>query len=183
MGLATFRPNWRGLGLTLLGAVLYFGGDIVYRMMGTFSPFAFIPSLFGVLFGPWVGGFAGALGAVVGSVFRRLPWSLPLGFIGPFALGMLPGLMVKDARNWKEVLGAGAVAGVISALLIAVSYGILLVYHGYYEYYSFAEYVGPELIAQLPSNIFLLPLFARWLVGPVRRWGLYRRDRQQGQSR
>ncbi|OQY17587.1 MAG: hypothetical protein B6I35_14445, partial [Anaerolineaceae bacterium 4572_32.2] len=33
-----------------------------------------------------------------------------------------------------------------------------------------------ELIAVLPPNLLLLPLFARWLIGPVRRRGLYWRE-------
>ena len=167
---------WRGLGLALLGTALFGIGDWIdmFVLEIQVSPFVFIPSLFGVLFGPWVGGFAGALGLLVAYALGGGFWDGWLGVaLGDFALGMLPGLTVKDARNWKAVLGAGVVAGVILALGVAATYGIVLGTWG-----NFREIVGHVLIAVLPSNILLLPLFARWLVGPVRRWGLYWRDRR-----
>lgn len=166
---------WRGLGLTLLGVVLYGGGNWVMIMLVLSGlelpvwPPEFIPSLFGVLFGPWVGGFAGALGSLVSHVLtgrlRPVSWG---GALALFALGMLPGLIVKDARNWKAVLGAGVVAGLVYSLVTAATYGIV---HGNWGV------IGSALSAVLPLNILLLPLLARWLVGPVRRWGLYWRDR------
>jgi hypothetical protein len=169
---------WRELGLTLLGAVLYGGGNwanivIVHDIGFPIGPFNFVPSLFGVLFGPWVGSFAGAFGLLISLVLKGMPWREWWGLIfGPFALGLLPGLMVKDARNWKVVLMAGVVASVIFWLDIAVTVAIV-----FEDWGSFGGTVA-QALTEMPLNILLLPLFASLLVGPVRRWGLYWRDRR-----
>lgn len=168
---------WRGLGLILLGAALYGGGlwlsmEMLWEYVDfSLVPLAFLPALFGVLFGPWVGGFTGALGPLVLGVLTE---DFETGFIfapSAFAMGALPGLMVKDARNWKTVVGAGIVASGVQALGIAATVGILDEYWG-----DFWEITVQMLISLLPANILLLPLFARWLVGPVQRRGLYWRD-------
>jgi len=171
---------WRGLGLVLLGAALQGAGQWATTETGllwqydVFAPalFAFIPALFGVLFGPWIGGFAGALGS--------FGWRALAGWIGPdwwglalsyFAIGTLAGLLVKDARNWKRVLGAGAVTSVAYALTVTITVGIT---DGWWrDLWGIARWF---LLPALLPNVLLLPLLARWLVGPVRRWGLYWRD-------
>lgn len=165
----------RGVGLVLLGAALY-GAEAWLRLWQyvdfPLAPFAFIPPLFGVLFGPWVGGFAGALGSLIEPVLAGWFWPGWWGTtLSAFALGTLPGLMVKEARNWKAVVGAGIVASGVQALGIATTVGVL---HGYWD--DLLEVTIQILIVVLPPNLLLLPLFARWLVGPVRRWGLYWRD-------
>jgi len=175
---AASRLNiWRGLGLILLGAALYGGGlwlstEMLWEYVDIpLVPLAFLPALFGVLFGPWVGGFAGALGPLILGILTE---DFENSFIfapSAFAMGVLPGLMVKDARNWKAVIGAGIVAGGVQALGIAATVGILDEYWG-----GFWEITVQMLISLLPLNILVLPLLARWLVGPVQRRGLYWRD-------
>lgn len=168
---------WRGVGLILLGAALYGGGgwlsaEMLWDYAGfPLAPLAFLPALFGVLFGPWVGGFAGALGSLILGILIEdfeVAYTLTLG---TFALGMLPGLMVKDARSWKAAVGAGIAASGICALLIAATVSVVEEY-----WYDFWESTGQALIVTLPPNVLLLPLLARWLVEPVRRQGLYWRD-------
>ena len=168
---------WRGLGLTLLGAVLYSGGcwlsaeifrDYVYFPQVSL---AFLPALFGALFGPWVGGFAGVLGSFIFSVLAEdLEAGLVLA-LSAFALGILPGLMVKEARNWKAMVGVGIIASGVYATCAAATVSIMG------EYWDdFWEVTIQTLILVLPFNVFLLPLFARWLIGPVRQRGLYWRE-------
>ena len=65
----------------------------------------------------------------------------------------------------------GIVASGICAMCAATTVSIME------EYWDdFWEITLQMLILVLPSAVLLLPLFARWLVGPVRRRGLYWRD-------
>jgi serine/threonine-protein kinase len=177
--LASRLNFWRGLGLTLLGAALYGGGcwlsaEIIedYESF-SLAPPAFLPALFGTLFGPWVGGFAGALGSVLFGILAQDLDSGMILVVSTFALGMLPGLMVKQARNWKAMVGVGIVASGVCAMCAATAISIVE------EYWDdFWEITVQMLAWVLPANVLLLPLFARWLVGPVRRWGLHWRDLQ-----
>lgn len=173
---AASRLNlWRGLGLALLGAALQSVGQQATMGMqaqyNTFTPalFVFIPALLGVLFGPWTGGIAGALG--------YLAWPVFTGRIGPdwwgFALsycvvGALPGLMVQDARNWKRVLGAGVAASLVYVLALTLTVGIA---GGWWR--DLPGIARWFLIPALLPNVLLLPLLARWLVGPAQQRGLY----------
>lgn len=169
---------WSGLGLVLLGATLHgvtawLSADELWEYTDfPAALFAFIPALFGVLFGPWIGGFAGVLGSLTWDMLAEEFWAASWGVaVGAFALGALPGLIVKDARNWKAVLGAGILASGAYALGGPVAIGILEDW-----WYDLWYIAGRVLAAALPPNVLLLPLLARWLVGPIRRWGLYWRD-------
>jgi serine/threonine-protein kinase len=169
---------WRGAWLVLLGSVLYGSGAWATN---TFlkglpvAPFVFIPSLFGVLFGPWVGGCVSVLGslawAVLGEQFDVVLWYLWWGILNALALGMLPGLMVKDARRWKTIVSTSILASGIYALGTALTIGVV---YGYWE--GFGEIAGQQLIANLFPSVLVLPIFVRWLAGPVQRRGLYWRD-------
>jgi len=169
---------WRGLGLVLLGAALQGVGlwlnSAILRNYASFplSPLAFIPSLFGVLFGPWIGASVGVLGFLAPSALTGQLWPDWWGLaLCSFALGLLPGLMVKEARNWKAVIGAGILASVVWALGVAT---VISATNGLWDiFWGFAQ---NELIATLPPNLLLLPLLARWLIGPARRRGLYWRE-------
>jgi uncharacterized membrane protein len=175
---SVFRLNfYLELGLALLGAALFgLGNGVVIEINKDFPflLFVFVPSLLGILFGPWPGSFAGVLGGrVLGELLVNQsaaygdPWAFALC---GFALGVLPGLMVKDAQDWKATLRIAAVMGVICALVAATAGSLA-------GYVSFWENFGLWAVAVLPINVLLMPLLARWLVGPVRRWGLYWRDR------
>ncbi|RLC99074.1 MAG: serine/threonine protein kinase [Chloroflexi bacterium] len=169
---------WRGLGLILLGSALQGVGlwlnSAILRDYASFplSPLAFIPSLFGVLFGPWIGASVGLLGFLAPSALAGQLWPDWWGLaLCSCALGLIPGLMVKEARNWKAVIGAGILTSVVWALSVAT---IISATNGLWDiFWGFAQ---NELIAVLPPNLLLLPLFARWLIGPVRRRGLYWRE-------
>lgn len=176
---------WRGLGLMLLGAALYGASSLLFGWSLEEIGFplhllAFIPALFSVLFGPWVGGFAGVLGSL--ALFALEPlfpyrhylelwhYVLPMA-LGSFVLGLLPGLLVKDARKWWGVTAAGILASIACALCTATALAILRRFRG--EFWGNAVSIATWMS---PVNVLLLPLFARMLVGPVQRRGLYWRD-------
>ncbi|MBU0703168.1 MAG: protein kinase, partial [Chloroflexi bacterium] len=90
---------WHGSGLVLLGAVLHGGGlwlnsTVLQSHVGfSLAPLAFIPPLFGVLFGPWIGGSVGVLGFLAQGALTRQLWPDWWGLtLCSFALGLLPGL-------------------------------------------------------------------------------------------
>ncbi len=175
---------WYGLALAILGAGLSGAGwwlelDVLQRYVDAdlpLAPLAFIPSLFGVLFGPWIGACAGALGTLAWRMTGRYlaPTSWAIVVLGALALGLIPGLLVKNAQNWKSVVGAGLLAGSAWALGLGAALSYTFVHR--IEWGLLWPGARYEMIAVLPPNLLLLPLFARWLVGPVRRWGLYWRD-------
>jgi hypothetical protein len=171
----TSRLNfWRGLGLIVLGVVL---SGAWWRLAQSlfwdlsFLPFAFIAPLFGILFGPWVGGFTGI---VSWSVFFLSIWGvitgdLDAGFlvipVAGFVFGALPAWLIKDAKKWGLVL----VIGVVNSFLWAaiVSLGMCIIYDVWYDFLSIALVA---LQMALPANAVLLPFFARWLVEGRGRW-------------
>jgi uncharacterized membrane protein len=164
--------------LSLAGTLLYVLGSALTREMvwsldlPPTALMAFIPALFGVLFGPWVGGLTGGLGlilwdALIGGYWYP-PWGLVLAHSVP---GLLSGLLAKDARNWKAVGGIGVVASVAFGLAIPVVIGITQSWWG-----DFGVLAGQFFVGSLLPNLVLLPLCARWLLRPVRQRGLYWRD-------
>jgi hypothetical protein len=177
------KPSRLSLGcgtwLMLVGATLFGVGQWYTRNLdyvwGFFFPpalFAFIPALFGILFGPWIGGFAGTLGSLALIFIPRIGFESSFAVaLSAFALGMLPGLMVKNARNTSSVIWAGILASGMYALAIATVTSIINGFWG-----DFWHIVRQFLIAALPLNFLLLPLLARWLVGPMQRLRLYWQD-------
>ncbi len=164
------------LWLTLLGATLYsaatwLAGEMLWQYDFPIPAlFVCIPTLFGVLFGPWVGGLSGVLGLLAWNVPVRAP--LPLALLialGHGVPGLLSGSIVKDARNWRTVLGASIVAS--GAYILAASVTLITIEGQWGDFWHVASRF---LIATLPGNVVILPLVAHWLAGPVRRWGLYR---------
>jgi len=176
---ARSRLAWlRGLGLTLLGAILQGGGAIlaneIWWEYDLYPPaiFAFIPTTLGVLFGPWVGGLAGIAGPLIWGVVMEEFWpSLWIVALSHCLLGVLPALIVKDARKWASTLGASAVAGGLYALIVPALIGIS---EGWWD--EFWKLSTRFLLASLPPLVILSPLLARWLIEPVSRRGLYWRE-------
>ena len=186
--LAASRLNhWHGLGLTLLGGLLYGGGaTLAETVLWEFGPpmsglpiaaLSCIPALFGILFGPWIGGFVGALGppayGLFAGQFSEATWAFALAC---YATGILPSLMVKDARNWKTVLGAGVAASVVYTLAVPAIVGTVGGWLVYGRWEIFWNIASRLLVAALPANVVLLPFLAHWLVGWASRRGLYWRD-------
>ncbi len=163
--------------LLVAGVVLYgIGGPWSAAIMPPtlpFEPLACVPALFGLLFGPWLGGLTGLIGMGVATLAGHgvsSPW---LGYhLGLAALlGLLPPLLVKNPGRgwavfwtglWVSLLGAAGMGWAASRAL-----GSLFFWE-----------VTKQVAFQIgPSHVLLLPLLARWWFGAVRRAGLYWRDK------
>jgi serine/threonine-protein kinase len=177
------RLNWgSGIALTVLGVVLYTASLWLlrfflfrYGVIG-FAGLVFIISLWGVLFGPWIGAGAGALSMSLLTSFLARAFGIPAVWewaVLPAQLlaGLIPGLIVRDARDWKAVVKGGIVASVV--YVVAAFLGLKIALDWWFD----AEEILFLSILVLLPNLIALPLLSRWLVKPVRRWGLYWRDR------
>jgi len=87
-----------------------------------FFPAVVIPAVFAVLFGPWVGGFGGAIGIFIrdmlfhGNAFLSLTVRVPANFVVFFIIGFVAGKNI-DTRK--------LVAGTVIAVIVVLS-GLLL---------------------------------------------------------
>jgi serine/threonine-protein kinase len=174
MPMASRLNLWRGLGLIVLGVVL----SSVWQGLAhalfwdvSFLPFAFIAPLFGILFGPWIGG---AIGLVSWSMFFLGIWQAIMGDldagilvvpVSGFLLGALPAWLIKDAKKWGLVLVVGALTSFVWAVIIGL--WMCIVYDAWYDFLPLAFFA---LQMALPANVVFLPFFARWLVKGQGRW-------------
>jgi tRNA A-37 threonylcarbamoyl transferase component Bud32 len=165
----TSRLNfWRGLGLVLLGIAFPALEALVSRWVEDefgfpwrSSVFAFVGPLFGILFGPWVGGLTGALGWSLAFGFVEFPTDLiPLIAVAGFTMGAVPAWLARDAKKWGLVIGAGFVASLLWAAIFPLGIGIL---HG--DWFLAPEDFARQFFLVFPANVALLPFLARWLVG------------------
>jgi hypothetical protein len=159
---------WRGLGLLLLGTGFPVLEALVSRWLEDelgfpwrSSVFAFVGPLFGILFGPWVGGLTGALGWSLAFGMIEFPADLiPLIAVAGFVMGAVPAWLVRDARKWGLVVGVGFVASLLWAAVFPLGIGIL---HG--DWFLALEDFARQFFLVFPANVALLPFLARWLVG------------------
>ncbi len=164
------------IALTIVGGVIY--GLAAFATMNwaigfiTMRPFVFVAPLWGIFFGPWVGGLAGLIGNTFISDILAGWFGIGGvgGAVGNFMLGFLPGLMVKDAKDWKSVI----LWAVIATLICAVAVGGWIALMGYAPFMTLFTTV---LIADIPPNVIILPFLSRYLVDRVRKMGLYYQDR------
>lgn len=160
------------LALIIVGAVLYGVGcfatmNIVIGTI-TFRPAAFISCLWGILFGPWVGGLAAAIGnTFISDVLSGWFGIGGLGgFIGNFLMAFIPGLLVKNPKKvWQIVLWC-AVGSVACAVCIG----------GWQEIMNINKFL-PMFIAiaacNTPINVILTPIATKLLLPRVQKRGLY----------
>lgn len=168
------------IALTIIGAVLY--GLGAFSTMNwaigfiTLRPFAFIAVVWGVFFGPWVGGLA----ALIGNTFISdiLAGWFGIGgvggAIGNFMMAFIPGLLVAHPKNWKAVALWG---GIVGTLVCAFFVGGWIALMGFAPFWTLFSTV---LIADVPPNLIIAPIICAWLFGRVQKRGLYWRDRLEG---
>lgn len=163
------------IALIIVGAVLYGVGS--FATMGvaigtvTFRPAAFIACAWGILFGPWVGGIAAAIGNTFISDVLSGWFGIGGvgGFVGNFIMGFLPGLLVLNPRKKIPVGLWSAASAVICAACIA----------GWQEIMSINKFWPMFLavnVSNIPVNLILTPIAVSLLIGRVQARGLYWRD-------
>jgi energy-coupling factor transport system substrate-specific component len=165
------------IALVIIGAVLYGLGAFSTMSWAigfiTLRPFAFIAVVWGVLFGPWVGGLA----ALIGNTFISdiLAGWFGIGgvggAIGNFMMAFIPGLLVPHPKNWKAVALWG---GIVGTVVCAFFVGGWIALMGFAPFWTLFTSV---LIADIPPNLILAPIVSSWLFNRVQARGLYWRDR------
>jgi serine/threonine-protein kinase len=163
---------WSGLGLVVLGTVLFgVGLGVNWLLIGvndvTLVPLLCVASLFGILFGPWVGGGTGLASCLMlFLLYWRTPLHETVGIAAAgFFAGMVPAWLVRDAKNWKLVSAVGIVASLLWAVGFRLRIGIL-----YDDWYYFGKGVLHLSVMALPSAIVFLPFFAHWLIEDKGKW-------------
>jgi len=150
-----------GVGFLLTAPIPLIPGAIHWRVL------AFLPCVFGVLFGPIVGFLAGALGntlwAVLGGYFN--PATPIFDLIGVGLTGLLPGLFCKpeDALNAKGLLKitiVSFVSGVIMVPIVAIGF----------DWVGVAPF-GPAVVflslSDLPPILIGTPIVVKAIVPPL----------------
>jgi hypothetical protein len=178
------RNGWRQAGFTAVGAVvlvlhlfsLGFSFTPGYATLWLLSALLLGPvlPLLGILFGPWVAGLSaaplaafGLLVLLMGGFYAPDAWQLISLILSQTLSGILPGLLIRDPRNWIRVAPLGILSGMI---FLGATLSILMANE------SFEVETLWKSLATLLSQAVLLAWWSRALIGPVRRRGWYWRD-------
>lgn len=117
--------------LTSLNAALYACGAYVTAYiqspwgMGQFRPAIVIPSVFSVLFGPWVGGLGAALGTLIADSAKHATLYLPsltAAVPANFAAFFLLGKLLERRFRWPRFIAASLLCLLLGNALCAVLY-------------------------------------------------------------
>lgn len=115
-----------GVGFLLTAPIPLIPGVIHWRIL------AFLPCIFGILYGPIIGFISGAIGntlwAILGGYFN--PATPVFDLIGVGLTGLIPGLFVKpeDALSSKGLLKAtlvSLISGIIMVPIVAVGFELV----------------------------------------------------------
>lgn len=163
------------IALVIVGAVLY--GLSSWVTMGvaigtvTLRPAAFISCAWGILFGPWVGGLAAAIGNTFISDVLSGWFGIGGvgGFIGNFLMGFLPGFLVKDTKKWWFVSLWSGISAVICAACIAL-WQVIVNINVFWP-----PFIGVTS-SNVPANMIGTPIVVALLLPRVKLRGLYWRD-------
>ena len=162
--------------LIIVGAVIY--GLGCFATMGiaigwiTLRPASFIACLWGVLFGPWVGGLAAGIGnTFISDILAGWFGVGGVGcFIGNFMMGFIPGYFVKDPKNWLSVAFWSGLSAVVCAFFVGGWIALM-------GYAPFIVLFLTVIACDVPPNVIGTPIAAKYLIDSVRRRGLYWRER------
>ncbi len=162
--------------LTIIGAVIY--GLGCFATMGiaisfmTVRPASCIACVWGILFGPWVGGLAAGIGnTFISDVLAGwLGVGGVGGFVGNFVMGWMPGQFVKDPENMVQVIFWSGLSAVVCAAIV----GAWISFLGYAPFMTLFILITAS---DLTANVIGTPILVKLLYERVRRRGLYWRER------
>ncbi len=155
-----------GVGFLLTAPIPLIPGAIHWRVL------AFLPCVFGVLFGPVIGFLSGAIGntlwAVIGGYFN--PATPIFDFIGVGLTGLIPGLFCKpedagSAKGLVKIALVSLLSGVIMVPIVAIGFDWVGVA-------PFGPAVALLALSDLPPILVGTPLVARGIIPPLLRRGL-----------
>lgn len=163
------------IALIIIGAVLYGLGCVATMGIAigfiTIRPAAFIACTWGILFGPWVGGLAAAIGNTFISDVLSGWFGIGGvgGFVGNFMMGFLPALLIKNVRDWKQISFWSGISAVICAACIG----------GWMAFMKFAPFwvlFSTVCVSNIPVNVICTPIAVKYLINRVEKRGLYWKD-------
>jgi hypothetical protein len=138
----------------------------VYSMEFRFH--SMLPAVFAILFGVWQ--------AFIGITLAENIWVLMIGWFIPIGAwgslgtavnGLIPGLLVRNPRDWKQVTLWAIVGQIIGDLIVAYNFAWL----------GFAPFEVAMItlsINNIPVTAIGTPILVRLLLPRVRAMGLYR---------
>ena len=186
------RNILRNASFVLMGAILIGIGDWVrFPSAGQldYDFFAWVPSLLSILFGPFVGGLSAAFGNLLFQLLIPLkaadvPFFIDQrSMLSGFVAGILPGLMVKDAKKWNDVVFAGLIS--LSTIYLISIWSVLNAQiFGMNEWFdlSLADITISFLTNAVPSLIILL-LLARLFTPVLSRMRWYYGDQKSEKTK
>lgn len=155
-----------GVGFLLTAPIPLIPGAIHWRVL------AFLPCVFGVLFGPVVGFLSGAIGntlwAILGGYFN--PATPIFDLIGVGLTGLIPGLFCKP-EDAAERKGAAKIA-VISLISGIIMVPIVAVGFDWVGVAPFGPAVFMLAVSDLPPILIGTPIVLRAIAPPLVRRGL-----------
>lgn len=166
--LAAVSSAITGLGFLLTAPVPLIPGAIHWRIL------AFLPCIFGILFGPVLGFLSGAIGntlwAILGGYFN--PATPVFDLTGVGLTGLIPGLFVKPHEcetttgSIKSAL-VSLVSGMIMVVIVAVGFDLV----------GAAPFIPATIfliLSDIPPIVIGTPIIVRALVPTMMRRGLLR---------
>uniref|UniRef100_A0A7J3ZLV8 ECF transporter S component n=1 Tax=Fervidicoccus fontis TaxID=683846 RepID=A0A7J3ZLV8_9CREN len=153
------------VGFLLTAPIPLIPGAIHWRVL------AFLPCIFGILYGPIVGFIAGALGntlwAIIGGYFN--PATPVFDLIGVGLTGLIPGLFVKPhecttKRGLVKAAVISTIAGLIMVPIVAIGFDLVGVA-------PFTAAVVFLLLSDIPPIAVGTPLVLAAIVPPLLRRG------------
>ncbi|MGQ9781902.1 MAG: ECF transporter S component [Nitrososphaeria archaeon] len=155
-----------GVGFLLTAPIPLIPGAIHWRIL------AFLPCVFGILFGPAIGFLSGAIGntlwAILGGYFN--PATPIFDLIGVGLTGLIPGLFVKPrecitSRGLLKATIVSFVSGVIMVLIVAVGF----------DWVGVAPFIPAcvlLILSDLPPILFGTPIVVRAVTPSLVKRGL-----------
>jgi len=170
------------IALIIVGAVLYGVGCFATMSIAigtvTFRPASFIACAWGILFGPWVGGLAAAIGNTFISDVLSGWFGIGGvgGFVGNFLMGCIPALLVRNVKKWPMISLWSGVSAILCAVCIA----------GWQQIMGINVFL-PMFIAvaasDVPFNVVVTPIVVNALIKRVKKRGLYwKNDEEDDQA-
>ncbi len=156
------------VGFLLTAPIPLIPGAIHWRVL------AFLPCLFGIIYGPVIGFLSGAIGntlwAIIGGYFN--PATPVFDLVGVGLTGLIPGLLCKPSdalsrRGLVKIAVISLASGIVMVPIVAIGFDLVGVA-------PFGPAVALLSLSDLPPILVGTPLAARIIVPPLLRRNVIR---------